>query len=276
MHAFPGALALISLIGVPVAVLLRRKAGDGPRSVVLALAAGAFVCFLLSLGPVLHVGGHALRVPMPYGFLHGHVPGFRALRVPARGSFSVALTGAALAAIGIELLLRRARGPRVAASIRVAAAALGLLDVAPTALPYRAPVDYGRLRIAMNATTPSPSTSGADLVLPVGAASGYAAPLASAREFRPLVNGQSGYLPPLNRRIFETLGENRFGPAQSQVLRLLGVRRLFLDRTRLPAPVESAVFSELTRSGGRPRSAGTWADYRVVLIDWPAVGRENR
>jgi hypothetical protein len=275
MHAFPGGLALLAVIGVPVVVLFRRKAGNSPRSVAPALAAGAFLCFLLSLGPVLHVGGRALRVPMPYGFLHGHAPGFRALRVPARASFYVALSGAALAAIGIEMLLRRARGPRVAASIRVAAAAVGLLDVAPTALPYKAPVDYDRLRLAMSATPPL-STSGADLVLPVGAASGYVAPLASAPAFRPLVNGQSGYLPPVNRRIFETLEKNQFGPAQSQVLRLLGVRRLFLDRTHLPAPVESAVLAELTRSGARPRSAGTWADFHVVLIDWPAGGRENR
>ena len=272
MHLFPGALALAAAVLVPIALIVRRRTLDPPATAVPALAAGAFVCFLLSLGPVLHVGGRSIGFPMPYGFLHAHVPGFSALRVPARASFYVGLAGAALAAIGIQTILRATRSPRLAGSIRVAAAALALIDVAPHALPYLPSVEYDRLQVAMSAA--SPPAPGADLILPVESSSGYAAPLASAPLFRPIVNGVSGYLPPANSRIFEVLKEKDFGPMQSQVLRLLRVSRVLLDRTRIAAPAETAILEELSRAGAGPRSTGIRAGYHVVLLSWPrASGR---
>ena len=154
----PGSRALAALLVVPFVLLFRRRSLDQPATAGPALAAGAFVCFLLSVGPILHVGGRPIGFPVPYGFLHAHFPGFSALRVPARASFFVGLAGSALAAIGTEMLLRAPRVRWQAASIRVAAAAVALLDVAPNALPYKRPVEYDRLRFAMSSTVPSEST----------------------------------------------------------------------------------------------------------------------
>jgi hypothetical protein len=233
----------------------------------------------LSVGPILHAGGRAIAVPLPYRFLHAHMPGFSGLRVPARASFYPGLAGAALAAIAIEALLRGPRLPRrgpVATSVRVALAAVVLLDVAPHALPYRAVPEYDRLRVAMSAGSPPPSGSGVDLVLPISTSAGYAAPVASAPTFRRLVNGMSGYLPPPNGRTFEAFSEETFGSRQSDRMRDLNVERLFLDRTRMAASMESSILGELSRSGGHPRSGGVRAGYHVVFLSWPAADAAGR
>ena len=214
------------------------------------------------------MGGRPIGILTPYGFLHAHVPGFSGLRVPARASFYVGLAGAALAAIGVETLLRGSRARWSTTSIRLAAGAIALLDVAPHALPYKRPFDYDRLRVAMSSTVHSQSSSGADLVFPVSVSAAYSAPAASAPVFRPLVNGQSGYLPPANGRTFETLGKRPFGSDQANLLRELKVTRLFLDREQVGDEEERGILTALSGSGGHPRSAGTWARHHVVLLSW--------
>jgi hypothetical protein len=150
-----------------------------------------------------------------------------------------------------------------------------LLDVAPHPLPYERPVEYERLRLAMRATDPSVSGSGADLVLPICDPLNYAAPLASVPRFRPLVNGKSGYLLPANGRIFQVLQVRPFGAAQSELLRSLHVTRLFLDRTRIVPTEEEEILSALLKGGGRPRSGGVWQNHHVVFLAWQRLSERD-
>jgi len=269
MHAFPGAIALMAFLVAPVLFLGIRVKGF-QRELIPALLAGAFVCVLISFGPVLHVGGKPVSpVPLPYTFLHEHFPGFQSLRVPARASFYAALSGAALAAISLDVLIRTVRPNRAVSLVYAMTGVAALIDVAPRPLPYAHPIEYERLRLAMRATDPTVS-AGADLVLPICDPLNYAAPLASVPKFRPLVNGKSGYLLPVNKRIFEDLQRHPFELAQSRLLQELNVTRLFLDRTRMSPKDEHEVLTALSSAGGRPRSGGVWQDHHVVLLSWPS------
>jgi hypothetical protein len=71
-----------------------------------------FSAFVLSLGPVLQVGGQRTLVPLPFGLCFFLVPGFSSMRAPGRFAGLVLLAAAVLAAIGFVALCRRLQ-PRV-------------------------------------------------------------------------------------------------------------------------------------------------------------------
>ena len=183
-----------------------------------------------------------------------------------------------MAAMLLELLQRSFPSRRFVRPVLALACGAALLDVAPRRLPSLLPLEYERLHEAMRSTQPPKSDRGADLVLPICDELNYAAPLASAPGFRPLVNGKSGYLLPQNGRIFETLGVAGFGRAQSDLLKELGVTRLVIDRTRIRVPEEAAILDALSASGAVRRSAGVWRNHQVVLLSWdrPATAREPK
>jgi hypothetical protein len=74
-------------------------------------AALAAVSFILSLGPVLHVAGARIWIPLPYVALYYVVPGFSSMRAPARFASLVILSLSVLAGVGFERLRDR-WGPR--------------------------------------------------------------------------------------------------------------------------------------------------------------------
>jgi hypothetical protein len=75
------------------------------RSFLMLLAA---IGFILSLGIVLRLvrGGEPLPIPLPYGVLYERLPGFGALRVPARWGILVSLSACLLAARGLLVVIR--------------------------------------------------------------------------------------------------------------------------------------------------------------------------
>ncbi len=123
---WPG-LVTVVLAAVGVSGIWRRPAAPGkrrtwrsalqrwgPAGYFLVLAAAALV---LSLGPILHVAGHRLWIPLPYAALYFVTPGFPSMRAPARLASLVLLALAVLAGLGYEEWRRRwaARGERPAA-----------------------------------------------------------------------------------------------------------------------------------------------------------------
>ncbi len=132
---FPGlVVSLLALIGVlgrgrgdkETGDKETRRQGDAPtlqRSIVPTLQrfnASMLQCFLLllallafvlSLGTVLRLvrGGDVLPVPLPYSLLYERLPGFGALRVPARWGMLVSLAACLLAARGLLVLGSKAR-----------------------------------------------------------------------------------------------------------------------------------------------------------------------
>ena len=155
---FPGALAIVfSLIG-----LTKR-----PRGIALAW---------LLLGIIGALGTHLLF----HRFLFTHVPGFQAIRVPARWA-NIAYVGMAmLIANGVR---RFAPLAAVAFVVELCAAPLLWYLVVPGTPPvYRA--------------IESPT-----LELPIGQGFDYAYMLHATAHHRPIVNGTSGFTPPETARI---------------------------------------------------------------------------
>jgi hypothetical protein len=123
--AFPG-LAVLLLAGA-AALRARRP----PVRLLLLLAA---VFLLLSLGPTLVVRGRSV-MPLPYGFLHEHVPLLAAGRHPATFVIGTVLSLGILAGLGLAAL-------RLPPLLRGVALGLALVEtLAPTARR----LDRGRL-----------------------------------------------------------------------------------------------------------------------------------
>jgi hypothetical protein len=81
---------------------------------------------VLSLGPVLHVAGRLLWIPLPYALLYSTLPGFASMRAPARLSVLVALGLAVVA--GHSWSWIRKRNARLAAWLVALAIVFLFLD----------------------------------------------------------------------------------------------------------------------------------------------------
>jgi len=115
---------------------------------VLLAAAG----FVLSLGPIPHVAGTRLWIPLPYAFLYFSFPGFSSMRAPARLAVLVALAFAVLAGLGWDRVMRRFgdRTPRRLVGFGLWTAALAFvwpapLPMVPLPTPASAPPVYAWL-----------------------------------------------------------------------------------------------------------------------------------
>ena len=135
---WPGAAALLlSTVGL-VSLARRAREHDGDsfrRSPWNALRAGlnrlgdlgamALVLvmgFVLSLGPVLHMGGRTVWIPLPYALAYWVLPTFSSMRAPARFAVLVTLALSVIAAIGFDRLWRRSSSwPRLPALIALVA-----------------------------------------------------------------------------------------------------------------------------------------------------------
>lgn len=199
---FPGFLLLVlAVVGLTHTVVGRV------RWVLLALVLGSVV---LSLG--LSVSIFGADVPLPYRAFFDYVPGFRAIRVPARLGLLALVGVAALAGLGVDRVWRGlrtelpylswvpnrlARSPRLAAGLFSIVLLLVLSSEMVTRIdlpePLPAPPTDSRADYVWLREHPAPT-----LELPMGEG-----PLASAwpnfwsmSHWNELVNGYSGIAPP--------------------------------------------------------------------------------
>jgi hypothetical protein len=194
-HAlFPGfvVLALGAVgAGLVAAGRIRRRAELG------ALVAGAAVAVVLALG------AETAGVPMPFGWLHDHVPGFDGIRATVRLAAPALVVVAVLAAVGLDALVRRAR-PALASVVAVGVCVVTVVELwAPQ--PWAA-VDTSEGALAVyRALDERPA--GVVVELPMG--NPYSPPgqpvwmtteptrmVRSLIDRNPRVNGYSGHFPP--------------------------------------------------------------------------------
>jgi len=174
---FPGALAIVL---AAVAIVSRER-----QSVLIALT-WITIGFLGSLG--LHTFFHR--------FLFTYVPGFRAIRVPARWAVIVYVGLAMLVALATAMLARR----RVWIAPALAAAFLIELRAAPIAW-YMAPTTVPPVERWIAAVSPR-----ALIELPMIADREYKIVFASTAHHRPIVNGVSGFTPSEYQRMAAMAG----------------------------------------------------------------------
>ena len=156
------------------------------RSVAGFDALAALLLWILALGPTVRFMGARLWYNAPYAWLLS-VPGFDAVRVPARLWLLVVLALAVVVAHGLAKLRRRA--PRAAPAVTTAVC-LGLLAEAWLGrLPLHAPPERFAQLEARAVATPV-------LELPLGSIERDLSAMYRATYHRaPLVNGYSGYTP---------------------------------------------------------------------------------
>lgn len=181
------------LVLVPLA-LLGVLVGDCPRSLRIGLLASALLGALLALGPQGYVS-----IPNVYLFLMEWLPGFSAMRSPARFLFVSRIAMALLAGVGLSVLLgpmgARARGVVVLCASLILAWAAGPAPLELTG-PLRSPYTIGAHRWIGQQGEP-----GAVLDLPVPTRPGQRAGetgramLGSIEHWQPLINGYSGSAP---------------------------------------------------------------------------------
>jgi hypothetical protein len=197
---FPGALAL----ALACAGLLAR----GRR----ALAKAAALAWV-SLGFLGSLGLHTFF----YRFLFAYVPGFRAIRVPARWAMVAYVGLAILVALGTSLLARQ----RTWQAALVSLALLVELRVAPIrwwlAVPDAPPVYAWLAQTGPHAV----------IELPINEADfEYLYLLRATAHHRPIVNGISGFFPPETIRIHDLAHARPITAAFLDELRRLGVDRV--------------------------------------------------
>lgn len=189
---FPGftmvALAVVGLVGA-----WRDRA-------VRLYAAIALLGLVLSLGPAPTAWGYALPLGAPYTFLLRYVPGFDALRTPARFAVVVHLGLTIVAAFGAARLLR-ARTPRRAALASAALVFVAIWESSGGAIPLVAVGPRGRTPDQGLYTFLARQPPGAVLELPIGSLDadyrGFVYQYNTLVHRHRLVNGWSGYNTPV-------------------------------------------------------------------------------
>lgn len=204
---FPGVLPLLlAVAGLAVA----------PRRYAAMALLGTLVAVLVSLGPA--TGFHR--------FLHDNVLLFRGLRALARFSL--------IPVLALSVLLGLALAGR--GRLRLLALLLLLVEA------NTAPIGYARYEPPSPAARWLAGGEGAVVSLPLGEGD-TAAMLDAIAHFRPLVNGDSGFVPRPYARAMELLND-RFGEDALRLLRALGTRHV-VSRQALDLKV-AARFGETT------------------------------
>lgn len=186
---FPGVLPiLLGVAGLAVA----------PRRYVWVALLGSLVAVLISLGPATGF----------YRFLHENIVLFRGIRALSR----FALVPVLALALLLGLALAGRRGLR------------GLALLLLLAEAHIAPIRYARYQPPSAASRFLAGREGAVVWLPLGEGDTQAM-LDSVGHFRPLLNGDSGFVPRPYTRAMELLND-RFGEDALRLLRGAGVRHL--------------------------------------------------
>lgn len=203
---FPGVLTIIiALAGAFIPPTANRLPPTAYRSIALTWIALGFIG---SLG--LHAFFHR--------FLFTHVPGFRAIRVPARWA-AIAYVGLAiLVAVAVAAMQRRARWAAAVVPIlfliELRAAPIRWYDAAP-----RDPDVYRWLKDA--------PLTGAIAEVPIDeGGSEYLYLLRATRHHKPMINGISGFAPPEFAKLSTMWSQSPIGDDFVDELRRIGVELL--------------------------------------------------
>lgn len=143
---FPGLVPLVLGIGGIVYLYRRRKREREKSFNFWYYSSLLFVSVIFCLGTSLYVFGHRIRFIMPYDLFYYLVPGFKAMRVPARFAILTALALAVLSGFAVKGILEWLRSKdfkrNIIVTTIVVAAVVSVLvvDLMPVYLPiYQVP-----------------------------------------------------------------------------------------------------------------------------------------
>lgn len=217
----PAPILLLKTLAGAVATLLapawRRAVGTWLAQPAGFFLACGFAAWWLSLGPDPHTYGHSLGIFGPYRWIFEWVPGATGLRVPARFAMVAMIFVAALAGLGTRRLLPRRGG--VAAGVALSLAVLVVAESAAVPLPVDSRLAVRthllpppkRVRTGWNPTPLSRwvRMQRERMVLaqfPFGEVAWEIHYVyESSAHFTPMLNGYSGWFPPVYARLADLL-----------------------------------------------------------------------
>lgn len=233
---FPGLAAL----GLAVWGLI-AKGGD--RRTPAAYLGLALLCLAFSLGPVVRAAGRELFAG-PYVLLFDYFPGFSGLRAPARLGLYFLFFWSVGLGFGVSALLRLCKGRYLAALAGLAVVAALALELYtwPVAPGVKAP-DLARPD-PVNAWLAAEKRGGAVMHLPLGDEHQDARyVLTSVANWRPMVNGYSGFFPPGYQALRELLHQSPSRLLAGQLGRM-GVRWVVLHLESMQTPQKAQAVQE--------------------------------
>ena len=171
-----------------------------------------FSSFILSLGPYLIILGWNTHLPLPYLLLYYLIPGFQAMRVPARFGFMMMLAASVLASLGFlkfcQLLSLHPRIRKLPEPAWQGVLALLCLALITSELGFK-PTQLTRIPVGrevpevyrwLAAQSPGPL-----IELPTGMWENFMYEYFSTYHWFPIINGSSGYAPPTYGQILREL-----------------------------------------------------------------------
>lgn len=168
---------------------------------------------ILSLGPYLVVLDRKTRIPLPYLLLYQLVPGFSAMRAPARFGLMVTLAASVLTALGFLQIcdylhgrgyFRNRERSRCEQSVALLCLGVFVLELGWKPLPL-AKVQTGLEVPEVYRWLAGKNFTGAVVELPFGHWQDYRYAYFSAYHWLPLVNGTSGFMPPTYSQLMPEL-----------------------------------------------------------------------
>jgi len=220
------------------------------------------LAFLFALGPA-----------GPYVLLHKYVPGFNGLRAASRFHVFVMFSLAVLAAFGLRNLLARIRRPLQKSAAAFVVCFVLLVEYASFPIPIvnfpSSPKDIPEVYRWLSSL---PDTKSAVLELPIPQLGTGIGRLESPRVYysifhgHPLVNGYSGFFPPLYVEIGRRWREIPIGQNIAD-LKELGVRYLILHEELFPAEESTRLREELARLEKDVRLVGRFGEARVYEVE---------
>ncbi len=293
---FPGGVVLLGA--------LLALAGWRRRPTWTPLLAGfGIVAVVLSLGPSLGPRSGS-GIPLPYGFLFDHVPIFAAMRVPARWGGVVDFAVVALGGLGLawawERLVPSLTGWRLPAPrARRLAGATMALGVAALLLAELMPGSVAMETVDRSAATKAPyswlATQPDGPLMEFPAEDPVEGPRASSARrhadlamywstlhWKPLVNGNSGFVPDGYRNLIAAFISDLRRPDGTTarqishvddrnvaLLQQLGVRYLLFHRSQYTARDWPAVVAALGTLEGDVQKAGDFGEATIYLLNPP-------
>lgn len=197
--------------------------------------------FILSLGPYLVILDRNTHIPLPYLLLYHGVPGFKAMRVPARFGFMVVLAASVLAALGFLRActylnpgpgFRRLKSPACQAVLGLFCLGLLTLELGFKPLPL-VRIQTGHEVPEVYRWLAAKQLNGPIVELPFGLWEDYRYTYFSTYHWLPIVNGSTGFSPPTYSQI---TSEMKALPSRKTVefLSAIGVKGVIVHTGMLP------------------------------------------
>lgn len=237
-----------------------------------AMLALLVVAVTLSFGPIGLINGKL--VTLPYMLLYNHLPGFRAVRVPARFALLALVGLAALAGFGMATV-NTWLGPRLR-WLRVGVACLAVVALTAEglrSLPVTPPLpvtwqELQRPDYAWLAAHPVPAI---ELPMADPAAPAPWPNFWSTFHWAPLVNGYSGITPPAYAPLYEQM--RAFPSAETlHLLRGIGVQAVVYHADQSQPADRDPMVKALLAQPGVTQVVG-WPDYVFMLSSDPWMWR---